>query len=385
MNKKDILVKQISDVLDETIAEYEALQKGELTHTETTMFQGAAPNGDMASTASQGSGTEVIGQGSPTGLPNSGGSEYDKEVAGPDKKTPGPQLSDYTSLNPGDETVAKAIPPGMAEEKDSKPEDEKDKEEAKEGEGEVTPEKKESSPGPGDTDAEYAGQEEKPEGMFGEEGEEEGKEKEGYPEGDKKEMKPEGMVGEEGEEGDEEDEAEMEKFMKRLYKAFDRMGMVQKTGVESLYRSEPQEFDLEKSEAALAEDFLQSENFSASEEDEDIDVDTLMKSAVNDVLGNYQHNTDDRLVKMEATLEKLTEVIDKFSRQPAGGKRSVGGWVPMRKSMLEEEEQKPTLSKAQVIEKLLDLQKSGDKRVKPQLVAKYELSGDYNLVKDIIG
>jgi hypothetical protein len=361
-------LQKIADVLDETIAEWEALQKGELTHTETTMYQGEAPNGDMIPNAKQGSGKPVVGQGNDQAIPATGGPEYDQPVAGPDSKGASPVgLGDYMAQG----EMEKAVPPGLAEEKEAKPEDEKEEEGVKE-----APEV-----------------EAKPEGAEeGEEKEEEGAPVEGKEEAPKEEGVEAAAKPEMGEEAEDGDEAEMEKFMGMLYKALTRMGMVQSDGVDSVYKSEDEDLDLMKSEEVLADELAKAldagETFETEydlEEEDDIDVDTLMKSAVATVWAEKEEETNEKLSKMEETLAAMQETLEKIGRQPASGKKSVSGWVPLRKSALEDETpQRPTLTKSQVLDKLVALQAKGDPRITRELIPKFEVSGDYSLVQHIL-
>lgn len=374
------LEKQIEELLDETIAEYEKLQKGELTHTETSLMPDS-PNGGMASLAEQGSGKEVLGDNEAGTPPMEKASDEDKKKEGeeddPEDKGPPQELPEE---DPREEDH-KYADEKEAEPKEAEPRDEKEEVGAKEASPDMSEEPK----------AEEA----------------------------------------EGDDDDEEDEVEMEKFMKRLYKAFNRMGMVEKTGMD-LYRSEDKAGSLsvkqavdmivsdkhevqdvlpkvpedqrddvlaqlrgmKKSESydaedltksVLSEDGVDEEDIDAllTEGDDDVDVDALIKSAASGMIEDHKVETDERLSKMEEILATMSETLEKVARQPSRGHRSVSGLKPLQKSIHPEDEA-PTLSKSQVLDKLLDMQKSGKPGVTPQLVSKFELSGNMDLVKDLL-
>ena len=183
-----------------------------------------------------------------------------------------------------------------------------------------------------------------------------------------------------GEEG--EDDQEFEKYMKHFYKALGRIGMMDKAGMDALYRSESEDKKAEK--LTKSEDKEIEAELAKSDdepEDEEIDLGALVKSAAQDAVSQI---ADNRLNKMEETMASMAGMLEKMSRQPARGRKSVDGLRPLRKSLGEDDSQVPTLNKMQVCEQLIKQQRDGDKRVTPQLVAQYEMTGNYELVKDIV-
>ena len=164
---------------------------------------------------------------------------------------------------------------------------------------------------------------------------------------DKDEEKP--LEEEKKPEDKDEDDKEMEKFMRMFHKAMETLGFVQKSD------SVVEEPKIEKSEAKEEgkEDLLKTELLARDEK-----IDALQK-----------------------TIEGLTKEVKDLASRPVG-RKSIDGLRPIAKS--EDESGKPALLKGQVTDRLLDLQKSGDKRVTPFLVTKFEQTGDMNLVKGLI-
>ena len=341
IDERQELMKNISAVLDETIEEFDALRKGDVSHVEVTMIPGGsdAPNGGMAQIAGIGTGKETVD------------SSDDKE-------------------SPKD--MEKAIPEGLKDKKESKPEDEADSEDAAE------------DPRP----EEYKYADQKGEMTEGEPDAADAKEEDSTgkpPEGKKvpptqEEEKPKGtaklegdaVAGDDATDPDDEDEdgddVDMEKFAKNFYKMLGRMGMMDKGGIEGLYRSEDEEIDLKKSE-------------DDEDEDEDVDLGALMKSTVEEVV---THATSERLSKMETVITTMAETLEKMSRQPAHGRKSVSGLQPLQKSAMEDMPQRPTLNKSQALDALIVKQREGDKRVTQNLITQFELTGNPELVQDIL-
>lgn len=149
----------------------------------------------------------------------------------------------------------------------------------------------------------------------------------------------------EKEEDKDEDEDEMPKFERMLGKAMLKMGLIKKS-----------------------EEEVPAEELQKSEEEEDL-LKTELKA---------------RDVKIEAltkTIEGLTKQVSDISSRPAP-RKAVTGLKAIAKS--DSDMGTEPLAKGQVLSKLLDLQKSGDKRVTPVLITKFEQTGDADLVKGLI-
>jgi len=90
--------------------------------------------------------------------------------------------------------------------------------------------------------------------------------------------------------------------------------------------------------------------------------------------------------ELKKTINSLAETVSKIAAQPAATRKGVSGLAPLRKS--EEGEDKP-LRKSEVVEKLLELKKSGDRRVNTALINRVETSrmtsDDLNFIKGILG
>lgn len=145
----------------------------------------------------------------------------------------------------------------------------------------------------------------------------------------------------------------MEKFTRMLGKAMAKLGFIQ------------------KSEGAPAEKLEKVEEVKLEEKKEE--KEDLAKSELK--------ARDEKIESLQKTIEGLTKTVEEIAARPMG-RKAVTGLQPIRKP--EEDGMGQTISKSQVIDRLLDLQKSGDKRVTPVLVTKFEQSGDMNLVKDLV-
>lgn len=258
-SEQELLLKSISDLLDETIKEVETLSKGEVNFSDLKLQPDE--QGDMAGIAKQPS-------------------------------------DDAAGLKKEDEK----LPEELEEKVEDKEEEKKDDEDEKEEEPEV----------------EKAIPEELSEAKDDE---------------DKDEPKK-----------DDEDEEELGKFCKMLEKAMFRLGYIAKS-----------------EEAVVEEEVL------AKSEEEEEAVDTR----------------DEEVASLKKSVEDLTKTVKELSARPVSGRKSLSGLAPIAKSADDSVGGQP-LAKGQVINKLLDLQKSGDKRVNPMLVTKFEQTGDMELVKGLI-
>lgn len=103
-----------------------------------------------------------------------------------------------------------------------------------------------------------------------------------------------------------------------------------------------------------------------------VDGEPMMK-AFDEKIAKMASAQDARLVKMEQMMAKALETINKIANAPVAARKAVSGVSPvLRKSEDGSEAGKPVLSKAQVCEKLLDMQKAGDKRITRTIVAAVE-------------
>lgn len=89
--------------------------------------------------------------------------------------------------------------------------------------------------------------------------------------------------------------------------------------------------------------------------------------------------------ELRKTIASLTETVSKIASQPAT-RKGVSGLAPLRKS---EEGEEKSLRKSEIVEKLLELKKSGDRRVNTALINRVETSRmnpeDLNFIKGILG
>lgn len=89
--------------------------------------------------------------------------------------------------------------------------------------------------------------------------------------------------------------------------------------------------------------------------------------------------------ELKKTIASLTETVSKIASQPAT-RKGVSGLAPLRKS---EEGEEKSLRKSEIVEKLLELKKSGDRRVNTALINRVETSRmnpeDLSFIKGILG
>jgi hypothetical protein len=93
---------------------------------------------------------------------------------------------------------------------------------------------------------------------------------------------------------------------------------------------------------------------------------------------------DARFEALTKTVSDLSETIKKISSAPAP-RKGLSGYTPLRKS----EEDGKSLTKAETIEKLFDLQKSGNRQVDPSLINRVETgrvtAADLEFINKTIG
>ena len=152
------------------------------------------------------------------------------------------------------------------------------------------------------------------------------------------------MKKEEVKKAEDDDEKEYGKFMKYFQKALLDLGLV-------------------KDEEPVAEEAK------------------IEKSVKEDV--SLLKSLGDKLEKLEEKLGKVNETIDKIASAPAlPTKQSLDGLTAIKKST--DEEAPKGISKSDKLGKLLDMMKSGDKRITPQIIANYELFGHDETLKGIL-
>lgn len=151
-------------------------------------------------------------------------------------------------------------------------------------------------------------------------------------------------------------------FKEKLVKALEDLGLVE-------IEEETKE-SVEKSE-----DKAEGEKIAKSDESKEEELKKALESR------------DNEIRDLKKALADLTGRVEKIAAIPFE-RKSISGLKPIRKSESDDAigdgAKKESLNKNEVLDKLLDLQKSGDKRVTPILVAKFERSGDLQLVEDII-
>jgi len=166
---------------------------------------------------------------------------------------------------------------------------------------------------------------------------------------------------EEAKKSDEEIDPEYEEFKGKLSKALIEFGLL----------------ELDDSEESVTK---------SEEEDDSEDLEKSDEDGEGDELAKALESRDAEVKQLKQQIQGLTETVEKISRIPQG-RRSLSGLKPIMKSENDangDGGSEQPLNKGEVLDKLIDMQRSGDKRVTPQLVAKYELSGDQRLVQEIL-
>lgn len=92
---------------------------------------------------------------------------------------------------------------------------------------------------------------------------------------------------------------------------------------------------------------------------------------------------DDRFQSLEKNISDLTEIINRIAAQPSTSRKGLAGYAPLHKSESEE----PVLSKAETVDQLLTLKKSG-RHVDTNLIYRVETgtvtAGDVQHIKKIL-
>ncbi len=93
---------------------------------------------------------------------------------------------------------------------------------------------------------------------------------------------------------------------------------------------------------------------------------------------------DERFESLGKAIAAIAEKVEKIASQPAP-RKGVAGYQPLKKSEAEEK----SLKKTEVVEKLLELRKSGNKRVDSTLINRVETNrlspADLEFIKGILG
>lgn len=95
---------------------------------------------------------------------------------------------------------------------------------------------------------------------------------------------------------------------------------------------------------------------------------------------------DERVEDLTKKIEDIAKAVESISKSPAAPRRGLSGATPLRKS---ETETKPSVTKLQALDKLVELRKSGDQRVDTGLITRLEMgkltSSDYERLNSILG
>ena len=158
---------------------------------------------------------------------------------------------------------------------------------------------------------------------------------------DKKDKKPEDHKEPDGDEDDEDEELDDDKAAK----------MEQKLNAYKM-----------KKEAGVKK----------SEVDVQAVTESLKKSLIAPV-EEFQKSINDRMARIE-------ELIKKIGSAPAP-RQSVSGLTPLVKSAEDNQAPGTQLNKSQMLDKLFDLQKSGDRRVSSEVIARVEI-GDMSVLAE---
>jgi hypothetical protein len=95
---------------------------------------------------------------------------------------------------------------------------------------------------------------------------------------------------------------------------------------------------------------------------------------------------DERVEDLTKKIEGIAKAVESISKSPATTRRGLSGATPLRKS---ETETKPSVSKLEALDKLVELRKSGDQRVDTGLITRLEMGkltrSDYERLNSILG
>jgi len=193
--------------------------------------------------------------------------------------------------------------------------------------------------------------------------------------------------GEDGEENEDE-ESEEEKKKKKL--------LADKDGDENEDEMEPKDDEMSddamKSEYAAFQKKMEARGLLKKEEPKtNAKIEDVKKSeiSVGESLAKAEVETlrksiDDRFASFEKSISTIQEVVTKIAGQPASPRKGVSGLQPLKKS----EEGSVQFSKSQICDKLLELKKSGDRRVNTSLIARIETNclqkADFDLINSIL-
>jgi len=103
---------------------------------------------------------------------------------------------------------------------------------------------------------------------------------------------------------------------------------------------------------------------------------------------SLKKSTDDKLETLTKAIKAVSESVKKIAAQPASPRKGLAGYKPLKKNE-SDEDSTPKLRKSEVVDKLLDLRKSGDERVNTLLINRVEtnrlLPSDIETIKSVIG
>lgn len=102
---------------------------------------------------------------------------------------------------------------------------------------------------------------------------------------------------------------------------------------------------------------------------------------------DLRKSVDERFDSLTKTITSLAETVNKIAAQPAQSRKGVAGYAPLKKNEEGSTEGQP-LNKAVALDKLLDLKKSGDKRVTTALINRLETGRmsqqEFELIKGLL-
>jgi hypothetical protein len=145
----------------------------------------------------------------------------------------------------------------------------------------------------------------------------------------------------------------------------------------------------EESEEALKSEYaaltakMEARGFLKKEEPKAEKTEEVKKSETAQPAEDLRKAIDDRFETLTKSIQAIAEKVEKIASKPQA-RKGVAGYQPLKKN-----EEAPALNKSEAIGKLLDLKKSGDKRVTTDLIMRLETNretqNDIEFVKGIVG
>jgi len=120
---------------------------------------------------------------------------------------------------------------------------------------------------------------------------------------------------------------------------------------------------------------------------------TESKSNINVVdntgeIKSLRKSTDDKLETLTKAIKAVSESVKKIAAQPVSPRKGLAGYKPLKKNE-SDGDSAPKLQKSEIVDKLLDLRKSGDERVNSLLINRVEtnrlMPSDIETIKSVIG